>query len=382
MNENTHNININNISESKDIDKTEKYCMKEELSKDKDKTKKYCLKEELSKDIDKTKQIYSKEELSSKLKNVYEDIEILDCLNSRRRSNVYHISFSSKNKNDKKDAIMKLLIDKRDNEINISEKLKNKNIICCYTHSFLDKGKSPFLIMEYAKYGNLRNFQQKVLKRAYFSESLICYLAYQILNGIKYMHICKVAHMDLKPQNIVIDQYLNAKIVDFSTSLIYKKKRPEDYIKLSFLQFTKNKTSILLKSDKIKVKDLHKIDLYSFGVILYNLAFAKYPYGLEKEDSLDDNIILEKIETNELTFPNTEDYSSYFLDFLSKLLEKDIERRISMSDALNHYWINGGRLLLDEQEKLFNDEKFLSYLLSDYISDFNTYISKANKVKI
>ena len=66
-------------------------------------------------------------------------------------------------------------------------------------------------------------------------------------------------------------------------------------------------------------------------------------------------------------------------------MEKDIERRISMSDALNHYWINGGRLLLDEQEKLFNDEKFLSYLLSllsDYISDFNTYIRKANKVKI
>lgn len=91
-------------------------------------------------------------------------------------------------------------------------------------HFLDDQRKSPFLIMEYAKYGNLRNFKQKVLKRAYFSESLICYLAYQILNGIKYMHICKVAHMDLKPQNIVIDQYLNAKIVDFSTSLIYKRR--------------------------------------------------------------------------------------------------------------------------------------------------------------
>ena len=386
MKENSNSKNINNISESKDIDKTEKYCMKEELSKDIDKTKQYCLKEELSKDIDKTKQYYSKEELSSKLKNVSEDIEILDYLSSGRRSNVYHISISSKNKNDKKDAIMKLLIDKRnlrDNEINISEKLKNKNIICCDTHSFLDdQRKSPFLIMEYAKYGNLRNFKQKVLKRAYFSESLICYLAYQILNGIKYMHICKVAHMDLKPQNIVIDQYLNAKIVDFSTSLIYKKEKPEDYIKFPYVGTSKYMSPEILKSDTIKVKDLNKVDLYSFGVILYNLAFAKYPYGLEKEDSHDYNIILEKIETNELTFPNTEGYSSYFLDFLSKLLEKDIERRISMSDALNHYWINGGRLLLDEQEKLFNDEKFLSYLLSDYISDFNTYISKANKVKI
>jgi serine/threonine protein kinase len=385
MNEKSNNINLNNISESKDIDKTEKYCMKEELSKDIDKTKNYCLKEELSKDIDKTKQIYSKEELSSKLKNVSEDIEILDCLNSGRRSNVYHISISSKNKNDKKDAIMKLLIDKRNlrgNDIKISEKLKNKNIICCYTHLFLDQGKSLFLIMEYAKYGNLRNFNEKVLKPTYFSESLICYLAYQILNGIKYMHICKVAHMNLKPQNIVIDEFLTAKIVDFSTSLIYKNKKPEDYIKLPFVGTNFYMSPEILKSDKIKVKDLNKVDLYSFGVILYNLAFAKYPYGLEKEDSLDYNIILEKIETNELTFPNTEDYSSYFLDFLSKLLEKDIEKRMSMSDALNNYWINGGRLLLDEQEKLFNDEKFLSYLLSDYISDFNTYIRKANKVKI
>ena len=198
------------------------------------------------------------------------------------------------------------------------------------------------------------------------------------------MHICKVAHMNLKPQNIVIDEFLTAKIVDFSTSLIYKNKKPEDYIKLPIVELIKNKSISpeILKSDKIKVKDLNKVDLYSFGVILYNLAFAKYPYGLEKEDSHNYKIILEKIETNELTFPNTEDYSSYFLDFLSKLLEKDIERRISMSDALNHYWINGGRLLLDEQEKLFNDEKFLSYLLSDYISDFNTYIRKANKVKI
>ena len=360
----TNNINLNNISESKDIDKT----------------KRYCLKEELSKDIDKTKQIYSKEELSSKLKNIYEDIEILDCLNSRRRSNVYHISISSKNKNVKKDAIMKLLIDKRnlrDNEINISEKLKNKNIICCYTHSFLDKGKSSFLIMEYAKYGNLRNFQQKVLKRAYFSESLICYLAYQILNGIKHMHICKVSHMDIKPQNIVIDQYMNAKIIDFSISLNYKKKSPESSIKVPFCGTNFYMSKEILKMDKIKVKDLHKVDLYAFGVTLYNLAFAKYPYGLEKEDANDYKKILEKIKTNELTFPNTKNYSSHFLDFLNKLLEKDIERRINIFEAMNHPWIKGAKIIFDEKEKLNNDKVFLSILLADQIRDFNIYINQS-----
>jgi serine/threonine protein kinase len=309
-------------------------------------------------------------------------IEILQFLDSGSESNVYHISISSQNnkkKNEKKDAIMKLIIDKRrskDKEIYISETLKNKNIIGCYTHSFLEEGNSPFLIIEYAKFGNLRNFNDKVLKRTYFSESLICYLAYQILNGIKYMYICKIAHMDLKPQNIVIDQYLNAKIVDFSISLIYKKKKPEDYIKLPFVGTNFYMSKEILKSDKIKVKDIHKVDLYAFGVILYNLAFAQYPYDLKKEDANDYKKILEKIETNKLTFPNTEDYSSHFLDFISKLLEKDIEKRMNMSEALNHYWINGGRLLLDEQEKVYNAGIFLSYLLTDHISDFNSYINQ------
>ena len=343
------------------------------ISKEKEKDEiKNGLKERLKND----------EELLKMIRDI-NGIEILNFLDSGSESNVYHISISSKDKNkknDKKDAIMKLIIDKRKSkkkEIYISEILKNKNIICCYTHSFLEEGKSPFLIMEYAKYGNLRNFNEKVLKRTFFSESLICYLAYQILNGIKYMHICKVAHMDLKPQNIVIDQYLNAKIVDFSISLIYKKKRPEDYIKLPFVGTNYYMSPEILKTDTIRVKDLHKVDLYSFGVILYNLAFAKYPYGLEKEDAHNYKIILEKIETNELTFPNTEDYSSYFLDFLSKLLEKDIEKRMNMSDALNNYWINGGRLLLNEQEKVYNAGVFLSYLLTDHISDFNSYINQS-----
>jgi len=323
----------------------------------------------------------NKDEKLKYLKEI-EGIEVVDFLDSGSESNVYHISVVSKNsnrKNEKKDAILKLIVDKRkskDKEIYISKILKNKNIIDCYTNSVLDQDNSPFFIMEYAKYGNLRNFNQKVLKRTYFSESLICYLAYQILNGIKYMHICKVAHMDLKPQNIVIDQYLNAKIIDFSVSLIYKKKPPESYIKLPHVGTNFYMCKEVLKSEKIKVKDLHKVDLYSFGVMLYNLAFATYPYGLERKDADHYTTILEKIEANELTFPNTEDYSSHFLDYLSKLLEKDIEKRMKMSEALDHYWMKGGRLLLNEQEKTYNAGIFLSYLLTDHIIYFNEYISK------
>ena len=337
---------INNISDSKEKDKTKKNCLKEEFSK---------LKE-------------------------FHGIEILDCIKSGTKKNIYHISIRPQNKKDGKDAIMKLLIDfdksQLRKEVYSSDKLKNKNILNGYTHFLLNQGKSPVFIMEYTKYGNLRDFNEKILKRAYFSESLICYLACQILNGIKYMHISKVAHMDLKPENIVIDQYLNAKIVDFSVSLIYKTKKPEDYIKLPFVSSSFYMSKELLNSETIKVKDLHKIDLYSFGVTLYNLVFAEYPYGLEKEDENDYKIILEKIESNKLTFPNDLRCSSHFLDFMTKLLEKDIEKRMNIPEAMNHYWIKGERLLLDEKEKLNDDNEFLSNLLDDHIRDFNIYINQ------
>ena len=58
-------------------------------------------------------------------------------------------------------------------------------------------------------------------------------------------------------------------------------------------------------------------------------------------------------------------------------MEKDIEKRMNMSEVLNHYWIKGGRLLLDEQEKVYNAGVFLSYLLTNHISSFDAYINKS-----
>ena len=47
--------------------------------------------------------------------------------------------------------------------------------------------------------------------------------------------------------------------------------------------------------------------------------------------------------------------------FMKNLLEKDINKRISIQDALNHYWIKGATILLDEKEKCFNQSSFISY---------------------
>ena len=48
----------------------------------------------------------------------------------------------------------------------------------------------------------------------------------------------------------------------------------------------------------INKEDLNKIDLYSFGVTLYLLAFGTLPYGITNEDLKDINKIYNKIVIN------------------------------------------------------------------------------------
>lgn len=38
---------------------------------------------------------------------------------------------------------------------------------------------------------------------------------------------------------------------------------------------------------------------------------------------------------------------------------------------MNHYWIKGAQILINEKEKLMNIGLFLSYLITDYIKSFN-----------
>ena len=305
-----------------------------------------------------------------------ENFEIQSLIGSGSESEVYRMIFK---KYRKEFALKKVLKNKiktqNKNEMIIASKMKQKNIINFYAYYALDNNNSELIIMENAKFGNLRNFQIKTIKRSYLSESFLCYFAIQILNGLVYMHRCKIAHMDIKPQNIAIDEYLNAKIIDFSISINYQGKRPSDELRLPFAGTNFYMPLEVLDEKKIKYKDLNKVDAYALGVLLYNLAFGYYPFNLTNDDSKDYQKISQKIQ-KDLKFDKEKDLSSPFIDFMSKLLEKDINKRMSIYEALEHHWIKGAELLMMEKENLFNVNSFVIRLMTDEIKSFNDYMKQ------
>ena len=126
----------------------------------------------------------------------------------------------------------------------------------------------------------------------------------------------------------------------------------------------------------VLIRDINKIDLYSFGITLYFLAFGFYPYGLVTEDIHNYYKVIYKIFNNKgLDFTNRKKpLSSGCVDFLKKLLDNNIEKRINIDQALNHYWAKGGQIIMDEKEKVSHGSKFLNYMNFEHFYSFNEYL--------
>ena len=256
-------------------------------------------------------------------------------------------------------------------EISIHGKLIHKNIPKIFGYYKIHD--SSCILMEYDMYGDLENFKRKIIKRAVLSESLICYIGTQILEGLSYLHKNKIIHMDIKQQNILIDDFLSVKLTDFSISINYKNLKT---ISLPLMGTCYYISPEALEERTINVEDASKIDIYSFGVLLYVLAFCDYPYELRNIDTKNYEGILKNIKEKKLIFPENTGHSELFKDFLRKCLEKNFSKRFNVFEAMDHPWVKGFHFLQDEKERIYNAGKFLTNLLVDNILEYNKYISQ------
>ena len=307
-------------------------------------------------------------ELKQLIEKYMESFELKELIGCGGESHVYKTLI----KNVKRPVALKVIYNdkkhyKNSKEIDIAFKLKDNHVIKSFGMHQIKNGKinCDCIIMEYSKLGNIRQFQKNFMKNNNMNESTLCYFASLILKGLNYCHMNKIAHYDIKQQNVIIDETLNVKLIDFSISINYKDKSKIILPRRGTKHYMAPE---VINSEIINTKDLEKVDLYSLGSMLFNLAFGVYPDEfIEKDLEEKINILIEE---------NSSNYSIYFFDFVKKIIEKDINKRINIKQALEHYWIKGANILLDEKEKINNANIFLSYLLFDFFPNFNKYIYK------
>ncbi|KAG7360442.1 protein kinase [Nitzschia inconspicua] len=217
-------------------------------------------------------------------------------------------------------------------EITILESVDHPNIIK-FVDVYEDE-KYIHLVTELCTGGELYD---RVLEKAespegHFQEDDAAILIRDILDAIRYMHDEKhIVHRDLKVQNFLLkDKSDNAqiKIIDFGLS------RKDD---APFgIMSSRVGTPYYVAPEVLLNSYTYKVDMWSIGVIAYILLCGFAPFSGDT-----DYDTLQLVARAPLEFPSPEwdDVSEEAIDFLTKLLDRDPDKRPTANEAMQHPWI-------------------------------------------
>uniref|UniRef100_A0A6N2K6L4 non-specific serine/threonine protein kinase n=1 Tax=Salix viminalis TaxID=40686 RepID=A0A6N2K6L4_SALVM len=140
---------------------------------------------------------------------------------------------------------------------------------------FCDEGQNRLLVYEFLSNGTLANFLFGSLRPSWKQRTQI---AFGIARGLLYLHEecgTQIIHCDIKPQNILLDDYYNARISDFGLAKLLAMDQ-------SKTQTAMRGTKGYISPEWFRNKPITvKVDVYSFGVILLEIICCRRSVDLE-----------------------------------------------------------------------------------------------------
>jgi serine/threonine protein kinase/Flp pilus assembly protein TadD len=158
-------------------------------------------------------------------------------------------------------------IERFSNELKFARKISHRNVCRMY-----DLGKEEgthYITMEFVPGEDLKRLIRKV---GQLSAGKTIFIAKQVCEGLAEAHRLGVVHRDLKPQNIMVDEDGNARIMDFGIARSLKAKG----LTGSGVMIG---TPEYMSPEQAEVKEVDlRSDIYSLGVILYEMVAGQVPF--------------------------------------------------------------------------------------------------------
>ena len=212
-------------------------------------------------------------------------------------------------------------------EVDIIKSVSHKYLVN-YVDDFISEdetGKNYFLVMEFIDGTNLKEILDENEK---LKEPKSIEIFKQILEGLEYLHNIRgdnndtgIVHRDLKPENILVQKNGEIKIVDFGISKV-----------IDFTSITSTGeifgTGPYMSPEQITdSKNIDKrSDLYTTGVILYEMLTGCFPYDFQYQPEL-----IEKIKNDPPIPPRRREHSisNQIENLILKLLAKNPYQRFT-----------------------------------------------------
>ena len=158
-------------------------------------------------------------------------------------------------------------------EARVAATLSHDNLAVVYDYGESEGG-IPFIVMEFVRGMPLSRVMQ-LPARLLPAQKLAIFR--QICRGIAYVHRHNIVHRDIKPANIMIRRDGKVKIMDFG---IAKVLSAEGDLNLTLETVGTVGTINYMSPEQIRGGELdHRSDIFSLGVLLYELICDRKPFG-------------------------------------------------------------------------------------------------------
>jgi serine/threonine protein kinase/tetratricopeptide (TPR) repeat protein len=217
-------------------------------------------------------------------------------------------------------AAHKDMIQRFKNELKLSRKIAHRHI--CKMYDLNEEEETPYITMEYVRGENLKS---AIRKKGKLDEKEAIAIAKQVCEGLAEAHELGVVHRDLKPQNIMIDEKGNAKVMDFG---IARSIEAAGVTQTGMMIGTPD----YMSPEQAEGEEAdQRSDIYAMGVILYEMVTGGVPF---KGDTAFSVALKHKTKLPQ----DPKKINPKISDDLSRLilicLEKERERRYQSAEAL------------------------------------------------
>jgi serine/threonine protein kinase len=207
-------------------------------------------------------------------------------------------------------------------EVSIMNEITHPNIL--HLHDFLESENNYYLVMDYCNKGDFEQYLFKQPGRCLNEVEAVFYLK-QIINGFQELYKRNILHRDFKLANL----FLNDDIVvigDFGFARCGNEMAQTKLGSPVTMAY-----EIMMADPHEEIKYDNKADLWSIGIVYYQILFGKPPFvGMTVPNLIRDI----KNKVGKITFPK--EISDESKDLINRLLIPDPQKRISWQEVFQH----------------------------------------------
>jgi calcium/calmodulin-dependent protein kinase I len=216
-------------------------------------------------------------------------------------------------------------------EVKVMSILNHENIV--NFKEIFDTPKHYYVVMEYITGGELFD---RIIELHRYTERDAAHVMRQAFLAVEHLHSRNIVHRDLKPENLLLSS-----------------KDPDAVVKLADFGFAKEisndqslnaiiGTPAYMAPEMVALRTRQggygrPVDCWALGLILYIMLSGIHPFQIEE----DEEKIFQLIESGKWQWlgPHWTSVSEAAKDLISKLMEPDPEKRLTVKQALQHPWI-------------------------------------------